>query len=69
MTTKKTKEPERYLVTAHNEQYEGKTFGVRFTEGKAVVENAILPKYLNRTLDQVIAGFKDMPGYTVTPLE
>jgi hypothetical protein len=61
--------PTRFLVEAKNPEYEGKTFGIRFTNGKAVVEEAILPKHLKRSFEKVIAGFRDMPGYTLTPLE
>lgn len=68
MAEKKSKV--RYLVTTpKNPEFAGKTLGIQFSDGKAVVEDAILPTHLNRSLDEVIAGFRAMGGYEVTVLE
>jgi hypothetical protein len=67
--TKAETKVSRYLVVAENEGYEGKTFGIRFNQGRAVVDSNIVPKHLHRSAEEIAAGFRDLPGYTVTEVE
>jgi len=59
----------RHLVVAPIAGYNGKTLGVNFHEGQAVVDEHSVDAKLGRTPAQVIETFKkDFPGYTVEPL-
>jgi len=59
----------RHLVVAQQPGYEGKTLGVVFHNGQAVVDEHSVDPKLGRTPAQVIETFKkDFPGYTVEPL-
>lgn len=53
-------------ITAPNEGYNGKTLGVRFTDGEALVNDVTVPKALGRSPEQVIKEFQqDYPEYHV----
>lgn len=43
----------RYLVTTKSETYNGKTLGIKFQDGKAVVDEYTVPKNLGRKPDEV----------------
>ena len=59
----------RHLVVAPIAGYNGKTLGVNFHEGQAVVDEHSVDAKLGRTPAQVIETFKkDFPAYTVEPL-
>ena len=60
---------ERYLVKAKNPKYEGKTFGVRFHEGKAVVDEHSISKHLGRSVKEVVALMQADFGLEVEPLD
>ena len=59
----------RYLVTAINPNYEGKTFGVRFHEGKAVVDEHSISKNLGRTVEEVVDLMQKDFGLEVVPMD
>ena len=59
----------RYLVTAINPNYEGKTFGVRFHEGKAVVDEHSISKNLGRTVEEVVDLMQKDFGLEVTLMD
>ena len=59
----------RYLVTAKNPNYEGKTYGVRFHEGSAVVDEHSISKHLGRTVEQVVDLMQKDFGLEVVPMD
>jgi len=59
----------RYLVIAKNPNYEGKTFGVRFHEGKAVVDEHSISKNLGRTVEEVVDLMQKDFGLEVVPMD
>jgi hypothetical protein len=57
-----------YLVTTpKNPTYEGKVFGIQFSNGRAVVSKETLSPHLGYTVEQVVQGMKDF-GYEVKPM-
>jgi len=55
----------RYLVTAPKDTYDGKTLGVKFQDGKAVVDEYTVPKLLGRSPDEVARLMKRDFGFEV----
>lgn len=58
----------RYIVTVPNLQYAGKAAGVRFANGRAVVDNLTLDPSLKRSLEDTVKLFHDL-GYTVQAVD
>jgi hypothetical protein len=53
-------------VIAPNKGYNGKTLGVRFTDGEALVNEVTVPKALGRSPEEVLTQIKkDHPEYQV----
>ena len=58
-----------YLITTpENPEYSGKTFGIPFSGGKAVLAAETLDPHLKYRLEDVLQGLKDLPGYSIRPL-
>lgn len=55
----------RYLVTAPIDTYSGKTLGIKFNDGKAVVDEYTVPKNLGRSPDEVARLMKRDFGFEV----
>lgn len=55
----------QYLVKAKNPEYSGKTYGIRFERGEAIVSERTLDKNLKYTLEQVIEGLQKDFRFTV----
>lgn len=54
------------IVTPANPAYKGRTLGVDFSHGRAVVlENNIPPLSGAKTLKELAQRFRDFPGYDV----
>jgi len=59
----------RHLVKAKQPGYAGKTLGIPFSDGQAIVDEHTVPAKLGRTPAQVLEAFKqDFPDYEVTPI-
>jgi len=59
----------RHLVKAKQPGYSGKTLGVQFSDGQAIVDEHTVPKKLGRTPEQVLTTFKqDFPDYEIEPI-
>lgn len=54
-----------YVVEVPNEQYKGKTLGVRFDHGVARVNDDTVPEKLGRSADEVATAMSHEYGYTV----
>lgn len=60
---------QQFLVTTpQNPQYGGKTYGVRFHNGKAVLDANTIDPAVGLTVEQVAKRLADEFGYTVEPL-
>lgn len=59
----------RFEAVAPNEQYNGVTCGVRFTNGRAYVDELTVNKHLGYTVDDVAKMLQKDHGYKVTLLE
>lgn len=59
------KEP-RYLVRTVNGEYTGKTLGVKFDRGRAVVDKNTIDERLGRTVEEIAWFFKNDFHYEVT---
>jgi hypothetical protein len=58
------------IITTDNPKYNGVTFGVKFEEGRAALNEYSAPNRWNFTLEQLRLKFKtDLPGYTVEWIE
>lgn len=57
-----------YLVTAKNPEYAGKTFGLQFYGGKAVLTEEMVNPRLGRNVEEIREGFLGMEGYKIRPL-
>jgi len=55
----------RYLITVPKDTYNGKTLGVKFNDGKAVVDEYTVPKNLGRSVDEVARLMKRDFGFEV----
>ena len=60
--------PTKYRVTVKNPAYDGKTLGVQFVQGTGILDAETIDPRLNKTLDQILQGFQDLGGYTLTPI-
>jgi hypothetical protein len=58
----------RYIVTVPNPKYNGKAAGVRFQDGRAVVDDLTIDKSLGHELPEVITIFKNL-GYNIQEVE
>jgi len=54
----------RYIVTVPNAKYNGKAAGIRFQDGRAVVDDLTIDKSLGHSLPEVITIFKNL-GYSI----
>lgn len=60
----------QYLVTTPlNPDYNGKTFGVRFDRGRAVVNDYSIDKTLGLTVDEIAERMEKEFNYTVEKIE
>lgn len=66
--TPKTSTPTKWRVTVKNPNYDGKTLGVQFVQGTGMLDVETIDPRLNKTLEQIVQEFKDLGGYTLTPI-
>jgi len=59
-------EQKRYLVTAHNADYNDVTAGVQFNRGRAVIEPLTLDASLGRTPEEIVKVLTDLGGYEIS---
>ncbi len=59
----------QYIVTVPNPKFDGKTLGVQFNAGKALLAEQTLDPRLGLNVEQVAALLTVDFGYTVTTLE
>lgn len=57
-----------YLILTENPLYNGKTFGLQFNRGRAVLSEATLDEFLGYTVESVLGLLRDFPGYSARPL-
>lgn len=55
----------RYLIKTPNREYTGKTMGVQFVNGQAIVDATSVDPNLEWTLDEVIYNLENVFGYKV----
>lgn len=58
----------RYIAITPNKGYFGKTCGVRFEEGRALVDEYTIDPFLGWTVDQVADKLVEDFGYAVTEI-
>jgi hypothetical protein len=70
MARKKTtvKKSKKYVATVINPNFNGKVAGVRFWDGKALVTEETIDKFLGRSLEEVIRMMEKDFGYEITEL-
>lgn len=59
----------RYLIKTPNREYTGKTMGVQFVNGQAIVDATSLDPNLEWTLDEVIYNLENVFGYKVKAMD
>jgi hypothetical protein len=58
----------RYIVRSVNPFYDGKTCGLKFENGRALLDPGALDARLGLDFDQVVLEFENMPGYSLIPV-
>lgn len=58
-----------YLITTPNPKYAGKTLGIQFTEGRAVLHSAVLDKAICPSIEIAVKRFTLDFGYKAKPLD
>ena len=58
---------QQYLVTVGNTNYKGKTLGVQFNKGRALLDERLLDPAVGISLDEVVRQMEVDFGYTVEP--
>jgi hypothetical protein len=67
--TKKTvKKSKTFVAETPNPAYTGKTAGVQFWQGKALISNETIDKMLGFSIEDVVKKLEDDFGYQVTEL-
>ncbi len=59
-------EQKRYLVKAHNADYNDVTAGVQFNRGRAVIDPLTLDASLGRTPEEIVKVLTDLGGYEIS---
>lgn len=66
--TEKDTKPQRYIVIAGNREYSGKTCGLKFETGRALLDPGAIDPRLGWTFEQVVLEFEGLPGYELLPV-
>lgn len=59
---------DRFMVTSKNGKYDGKTLGVKFNNGRAIVDEVSVDDKLGRDVETVADLMKRDHGYQVEPI-
>jgi len=63
------KKPQRYIVVSDAQDYNGKTCGLRFEAGRALLDPGAIDPRLGWTFEKVVLELKNLPGYTLLPVQ
>jgi hypothetical protein len=67
--TKQKKTAQQYLAVTPNPEYKGKTCGVQFYQGKALIAPHTISPFLGWTVDEIVVKMRQDFGYDVQPVE
>jgi hypothetical protein len=58
----------RYLVKTKNPDYSGRSFGIKFERGQAIVEKLTIDSRMGRSVEEIAWHFKNDFHYEVTEI-
>ena len=68
-TPKPKRQPRQYVVTVPNPEYQGKTFGVQFWKGRALIAPHTLDPIIGLGTEEIAIRMRNEFGYDVQPVE
>lgn len=59
-----------YIITSKNPNYNGDTYGIRFSNGKALLNEETIDPVLKFSVEELVGRFqRDLNGYTVVEMK